>query len=160
MPTSRPGTSILRGRLMNVAMSKVGMAGSLTAFVWSGLLLSCGAHEATRPATGVPGQFAACGKWYLLSRDKRGVITDDRMRHAIDAGARTFHFETRQLCRQYYVGHCESFHSLSSEQRKELLNVADAALRFLDGEDATSMLSAEMRSEDRKILHKFLSSVR
>jgi hypothetical protein len=142
-------------------MSNAGIAGAcLTGFVCSALLLSCGERETTRSSSSVPGQFAASGKRYLLSRDKRGVITDDRMRYAIDAGARTFNFDTRQLCRQFYVGRCETFQNLSPDERKELVDVADAALLFLDGQRARSALPSQIRSADRSVLQSFLSSVR
>jgi hypothetical protein len=63
-------------------------------------------------AKALPRRFEVNGRGYLLNDQQAGVVDDDSVSYTADAGARTFHFDSRIVVRHFFAGTSESFDSI------------------------------------------------
>ncbi len=119
--------------------------------------LSC-TRSPESPATGnenVPGQFEVRGRTYILSQKDPGIILDDSVRYMSDGGSRTFDFVHETVNRQLFAGRQDRFDVLGTDERQELLDVANGALTFIHRIEKERSLSALDQSH-RQILAAFV----
>jgi hypothetical protein len=105
-----------------------------------------------------PRGFEVSSKGYILNEQEPGIIEDDSILYAADAGARTFDFNDRKVLTQRYVGKWKSFDSLAPDGRKETENIAKEAIDFISRLEIKQRRLSEVDLRHREILETFIAN--
>jgi hypothetical protein len=119
---------------------------------------SCSRDPYEAMVKNLPRRFVVNGKGYILDKKRPGLIDDDAAVYTADAGARTFDFNSRTILTHLFVGKREPFSTLSSDDIKELRNVAKEALACIGRLGRQQNHLSEVDRLHRELLMEFLDN--